>query len=150
MSGLIHPEQPGVSGDALKDVADEVTSVDPTRNALIGRAEDASDEKDAVRLAELTNNRSTREVYVPEEPHRTLRSLTRYDHTLADAVTAVKNSLKARQVGTFEGAGVPALCRRWAVPCKGARIFSKDTRDEFCTQLPSSPLRALHRPTSVA
>lgn len=74
--------------------------MDPTRNALIARAEDASDEKDAVRLAELANNRSTREVYVPEEPYRTLRSLTRYDHTLADPVTAAKNALKA-------------LCRRW-------------------------------------
>jgi transposase len=120
MSGLIY--------DALKDVADEVMSVDPTRNALIGRAEDASDEKDAVRLATLANNRSTREVYVPEEPHRTMRSLTGYDHALADAATAVKNAMKA-------------LCRRWAIPCKGVRIYGKDTRDEFCTQLPSSPLR---------
>ena len=120
MSGLIH--------DALKDVADEVTSVDPTRNALISRAEDASDEKDAVRLAMLANNRSTRAVYVPEEPHRTLRSLTRYDHTLADAITTVKNAMKA-------------LCRRWAIPCKGTRIYGKKTRDEFCSQLPSSMLR---------
>ena len=120
MSGLVH--------DAVKDVADKVVSVDPTRNALIARAEDASDEKDAVRLAELANNRSTREVYVPEEPYRTLRSLTRYDHTLADSLTAAKNALKA-------------LCHRWAVPCKGTRIFTKDARDEFCTQLPTSPLR---------
>ena len=120
MSGLIH--------DALKDVADEVMSVDPTRNALISRAEDGSDEKDAVRLAMLVNNRSTREVYVPEEPHRTMRSLTRYDHTLADAVTTVKNAMKA-------------LCRRWAIPCKGTRIYGKKTRDEFSTQLPSSALR---------
>jgi hypothetical protein len=55
----------------------------------------------------------------------------------ADALTAAKNALKARPVGTFEGPGVPALCRRWAVPCKGASIFSRDARDEFCTQLPS-------------
>ncbi len=136
MSGLIHPEQPGVSGDALKDVADEVTSVDPTRNALISRAEDASDEKDAVRLATLVNTRATREVYIPEEPHRTLRSLMSYDHTLADAITTVKNALKA-------------LCRRWAIACKGTRIYGKKTRDEFCAQLPSSMLRALHRPTLV-
>jgi len=120
MSALIH--------DALKDVADEVASVDPTRNALICRAEDASDERDAVRLAELANNRSTRTVYVPEEPYRTMRSLTRYDRTLADAVTTVKNAMKA-------------LCRRWAIPCKGTRIYGKKTRDEFCSQLPSSPLR---------
>ncbi len=136
MSGLIHPEQPGVSGDALKDVADEVTSVDPTRNALISKAEDASDEKDAVRLATLVNNRSTREVYVPEEPHRTLRSLTRYDHALANAVTTVKNAMKT-------------LCRPWAIPCKGVRIYGEETRDEFSTQLSSSALRALHRPTLV-
>jgi transposase len=120
MSGLIH--------DALKDVADEVVSVDPAHNALIGRAEDASDERDAVRLGTLANNRSTRPVYVPEEPHRTLRSLTRYDYKLACAVTGVKNAMKA-------------LCRRWAVPCKGAAVYRKETRGEFVSQLPSSPVR---------
>ena len=129
MSGLIHPEQPGVSGDALKDVADEVMSVDPTRNALISRAEDGSDEKDALRLATLVNTRCTRAVYVPEEPHRTMRSLTRCDHAPAEEVAAVKNSLKARKVGTFEGPGVPAPCRRWAIPCKGVRIYGKETRE---------------------
>ncbi len=35
---------------------------------------------------------------------------------------AVKNATKARQVGTFEGPGVPALCRRSAVPCKGTGV----------------------------
>jgi hypothetical protein len=51
LSGMIH--------DALKDIADEVISCDPTRNALIARAEDSSDERDARRLAG----------YPPDAPH---------------------------------------------------------------------------------
>ena len=40
--------------DALDGVAEEIVSCDPTRNALIARAEDSNDERDAHRLATLS------------------------------------------------------------------------------------------------
>ncbi len=120
MSALIH--------DALKDVADEVVSCDPTRNALIARAEDSNDERDARRLALLARVGAIRRVYVPPEPYRSLRSLTHYDQTLAEAVTAAKNQLKA-------------LCRRHGIRCKGARVYRSDGRSLFLKAAPNASVR---------
>ena len=87
MSGMIH--------DALADLADEVVSCDPTHNALIARAEDSNDERDARRLAQLARLDAVRSVYVPPEPYRTLRSLLKYDCTLQGSITEVKNRIRA-------------------------------------------------------
>jgi hypothetical protein len=87
LSALLH--------DALKEVCDEVTSCDPTRNAMIARAEDSSDERDARRLATLTRADAIREVRVAPEPYRTLRSLTEYDERVQRGVTSVKNRILA-------------------------------------------------------
>jgi len=120
MSALIH--------DALKDVADEVISCDPTRNALIARAEDSNDERDARRLAVLAGAGAIRQVYVPPEPYRTLRSLTHYDQTLAEAVTTVKNQLKA-------------LCRRQGIRCKGTGVYRSAGRGEILKLAPNALVR---------
>lgn len=120
MSALLH--------DALKDVADEVISCDPTRNALIARAEDSNDERDARRLAVLAQAGAIREVYVPPEPQRTLRSLVHYDYTLAQGTTRVKNQLKA-------------LCRRQGIRCKGTGVYRSAGRGEVVKLAPNAPVR---------
>jgi len=120
LSGLIY--------DAVKDVADEVMSTDPGRNALISRSENSDDESDAVSLGLLTLNKSVREVFVPEEPHRTLRSLLAYDNSLQASVVRVNNAMKA-------------LCRRWGIKCRGRGIRQRETRRELTRELPNATLR---------
>lgn len=120
LSALIH--------DALKDVADEVISCDPTQNALIARAEDSNDERDARRLAVLAQAGAIRKVYVPPEPYRTLRGLTHYDQTLAESVTVMKNQLKA-------------LCRRHGIRCKGIGIYRSAGRSAFLELAPNALVR---------
>jgi len=88
MSGLIHPERPGVSGEALDDLADEIVSADPARNALIAKSEDSNDERDAQRLGVLDRAGALHKVYVPEEPYRTFRSLVKYDRVLQRSTSA--------------------------------------------------------------
>ncbi len=109
MSGLIR--------DALEGLAEEVVSCDPTRNALVARAEDSSDERDARRLIVLNRARATHPVFVPPEPYRTLRSLLHYDHRLARAVTGVKN-------------GIKAAFRRQGIHCRGVRVYGRTGRSE--------------------
>jgi len=109
LSGLIH--------DALRDVVEEVVSCDPTQNALIARAEDSNDERDARRLALLARVGAIRRVYVPPESQRTLRSLVHYDYALAQGVTRAKNQLKA-------------FCRRQGIRCKGTRVYHSAGRGE--------------------
>ena len=120
LSAMIH--------DALKDVADQVVSCDPTRNALIAGADNSNDKVDTRRLAVLDRAGATREVYTPPEPYRTLRSLVHYDCTLAVAVTRVKNQLKA-------------LLRRYAVPCRGTGVYRKAGRREVLEEVPNASLR---------
>lgn len=81
--------------DALEGRCEELICADPAHNALIARAEDASDERDARRLATLAQVKSVRGVYVPGEPWRSLRALQLYAHQLERAMTAVKNRIKA-------------------------------------------------------
>lgn len=98
----------GMIKDALEGLADEIISADPTRNALIGRSEDSTDEKDARRLALLARAGALHEVYVPSEPYRSLRSLVGYDYSLSQATVAIKNRIKG-------------LCRRQGVVARGQR-----------------------------
>lgn len=114
--------------DALRDVADKVISCDPTKNALISKAEDSNDERDARRLAMLARTNSIHEVYIPPEPYRTLRSLMHYDYTLATAVVRAKNGLKA-------------LCRRNGVSCSGKSVYTPDGRVEAARKMPNPTLR---------
>lgn len=120
MSGMIQ--------DALAGVAEEIISCDPTRNALVARSEDKSDERDALRLAMLWRAQAIHPVYVPPEPYRTLRSLVRYDHALGKGITGVKNRIKA-------------LCRRLGIRCRGVRVYSDAGRKEALEQIPDAALR---------
>jgi len=120
LSGLIY--------DAVKDLVDEITSTDPTRNALISRSENKNDENDAVSLGLLTLNKSIRKIFVPEEPHRTLRSLLSYDNSLQASVVRVNNAMKA-------------LCRRWGIKCRGRGIRRRERRRELARELPNATLR---------
>lgn len=118
----------GMINDALKGVAQEIIAADPTMNALIARAEDSTDEKDALRLATLARAGSVHPVYVPEEPYRTLRSVVRYDHAMSREVGAAKSRVKA-------------LCRRSAIPCRGPGVYRSAGRREARAMLPNASLK---------
>lgn len=118
----------GMLCDAFRGLAKEVVSCDVVRNALISRAEDSNDERDARRLGLLARAGAVHGVYVPKEPYRTLRSLTRYDHRLARMITALKNQVKA-------------LCRRQGIDCRGQAVYTKKHRPQFLEALPSAELR---------
>ena len=112
----------GMIRDALEGVAEEVVSSDPSRNALIARAEDSNDEKDARRLATLTLAKAIHRVYVPPEPYRTLRSLLGHDEQLAEGITRVKNRIKG-------------LCRRQGIRYKGTGVYRRVGRGEALKRL---------------
>jgi len=118
----------GMLQDALKDVAEEVISCDPTHNALIAGAEDKNDERDALRLAMLSQVKAIHSVYIPPEPYRTLRSLVRYDHNLQNNITGVKNRIKA-------------MCRRMGIRYRGVRVYSKAGQKEVLAQITNAGLR---------
>jgi len=114
--------------DALKDLVDEIVSTDPTRNALIARSENSCDELDAYRLGMLDRAHGTYPVFVPDEPHRSLRSTLQHDHVMADGMTAVKNRIKA-------------LLRRHGIPRRGRSPYQKQNRTEITRQLPNAQWR---------
>ena len=113
--------------DALKDVADEVISCDPSHNALIARSEDANDEKDALRLITLASANSLKAVHVPAEPFRTLRSLTNHDFNLMRTATQQMNRIKA-------------LCRRNGIAYHGKGIYRKAGRGQLLNNLKNKSL----------
>jgi len=113
----------GMIRDALEGVAEEIISADPSQNALIARSEDSNDEKDARRLGTLAAVKAIREVYVPAEPYRTLRSLLVHDERLAGAITSAKNRIKA-------------LCRRRGIRCRGTGVYRAAGRPGVLEQLP--------------
>jgi transposase len=118
----------GMISDAIRDVADRVISCDPGHNALIACAEDANDERDARRLAELTRLGSVRSVYVPQEPCRSLRSLLVYDLGLAGQLGGVRNKIKG-------------LCRRNGIPSAGTRVYGQSGRKQAMAKLGSAAMR---------
>ncbi len=120
LSAMIH--------DALKDVADQVVSCDPTKNALVSRSDSSNDRLDARRLGVLDRAGATHEVYVPPEPYRTLRSLEHYDYMLSVDVGRTRNQLKA-------------LCRRYGVRYRGTEVYRQAGRKEFLNGMPNASLR---------
>jgi transposase len=114
--------------DALSDVADDVVSCDPAHNALIARAEDSNDERDARRLALLARTNALRPVFVPPEPYRTLRSLIVHDRNLQKGVTRAKNRIKA-------------LCRRTGVRYHGKGVYLAKNRAGVLAQIPETGVR---------
>ena len=125
----------GMIRDALEGVADEIISSDPSRNALIARAEDSNDESDARHLATLTLAKAIHGVYVAPEPYRTLRSLLVHDEGLARAITGTKARIKA-------------LCRRQGIRCRGVGVYRRAGRTEVLRQLPGAlrwPMESLYR-----
>jgi transposase len=130
----------GMIRDALEGVADQIVSADPSQNALIARSEDSNDEKDARRLGTLAVMKAIREVYVPAEPYRTLRSLLAHDERLAGAITSVKNRIKA-------------LCRRRGIGCRGTGVYRAAGRPRVLEQLPAElkwQMESLYRQLDLA
>jgi len=103
--------------DALQDEVEEIIACDPTRNALIARAEDSNDERDARRLAVLARANALTAVYVPSALYRSLRSLTRLQ---------LSNARRRAQIMTQ----VKAFCLRQSVTFPGRQVFAKRRRAE--------------------
>ena len=120
-----HGPMAALVNDALKDLVDEMVAADPTRNALIARAEDSCDELDAWRLGMLDRAQETYPVFVPEEPYRTLRSVLRHDHVMAEEITSVKNRIKG-------------MLRRHGIASRGTGAYRKGERAEIGRQLPNA------------
>jgi len=114
LSSLIH--------DALDGMCDEVICADPTHNALIARAEDSNDARDARRLATLTQVKSVRPVYIAPEPYRSLRAMQAYNHRLIDAITAAKNR-------------IAAVYRSQGVRYRGKAPYRASNREALCAQI---------------
>jgi transposase len=113
---------------AIEDLVDEIVAADPARNALIARAEDASDERDARRLGTLDLAGALHPVFVPDLQHETLRSLLRHDLAILRSSTMTKNRLKA-------------LLRRHAVPVEGKGVYRRAGREGIRRRLPNADLR---------
>jgi len=114
--------------DALTGRCEEIICADPAHNALIARAEDASDERDARRLATLAQVKSVRAVYVPGEPYRSLRALQVYGHQVERAMTAVKNR-------------ITALLRSQGVRYRGRQPYGERGRTALRRELTSPAIR---------
>jgi len=114
--------------DALDDLVDEIVSCDPARNALIARAEDKDDERDARRLVTLDRAGAIHPVYVPEEPYRTLRSLLNHDRYMTQTITSVKNRIKA-------------MCRRQGVSTRGIGVYKPNGRKTVLGKMPNAAAR---------
>ena len=113
--------------DWLADVCDEIVSCDPTHNALIARAEDSNDERDARRLATLAQLNAIKPVYIPPEPYRTLRSVLNHDYQAQRRITMAKNRIRG-------------LCRRHGV--RGGRAaYSKGARAQVIEAMPNAVLK---------
>ncbi len=105
----------GLIQDALEGVVEDIIACDPTQNALIAKAEDSNDERDARRLSLLARNGSLQRVYVPSKPFRTLRSLVCYETRLTRLVCEYKLRIKAffRSQGVaYRGRGIYAVKNR--------------------------------------
>jgi len=114
--------------DALKDVADQVVSCDPARNAMIARSENSNDERDARRLAMLSRAGAIHPVWIPPEPYRTLRSLLVHDERMQRGITSVQNRIKA-------------LCRRTGVAYRGGNVYKAKNRPGVLKQIESAGMR---------
>jgi len=120
LSALIH--------DALDGIVQEIVSCDSTRNALIARAEDSNDARDARRLITLDRAGAVHPVYIPHEPYRTLRSLLSHDRELAKTINGVKNRIKA-------------LFRREGISARGVGVFKPDGRKTATEQIGSPAMQ---------
>lgn len=130
----------GMIRDALEGVAEQIVSADPSHNALIARSEDSNDEKDARRLGTLAAVKAIREVYVPGEPYRTLRSLLVHDERLARGIPSAKNRIKA-------------LCRRRGIRCRGTGVYRAAGRPGVLEPLPAEwkwQMESLYRQLDLA
>lgn len=119
LSGSLH--------DWLEDLCEDLISCDGAYNALIARAEDSNDERDARRLATLAQLNALRPVYVPPEPYRTLRGLTVYRHRLQRSITSVKNR-------------TGALCRRHGAG-SGRAVYWREARARALSTMPNGAVK---------
>jgi transposase len=108
--------------DALHGIVDELISSDTTRNALVARSEDSNDLRDARRLITLDRAGVLSAVHVPDEPHRSLRSLLTHDRRLTQLMNGTKNRIKA-------------LCRRHGITVKGVGVYKARGREEALAEV---------------
>lgn len=120
-----HGPLAGLITDALEGLVEELVACDPTRNALIAKAEDSNDERDARRLGLLARTGSLQHVYVPAEPFRTIRSLSCYESQLTRQLIQGMQRIKA-------------LYRRYGVQYAGRALYSKDSRGIYVDRLPTA------------
>jgi len=114
--------------EALQDLAEEVVSCDPARNALIARDEDSDDERDARHLEKLFRLEAVRPVYIPEEPYLSLRSVLKHRTALQRSATGVKNRIKA-------------LARRCDVGAGGKTLYESEKRSTALQQIDSEQMQ---------
>lgn len=113
---------------AVEDIAEEVVSCDPTRNALIARDEDSDDESDARHLEKLFRLEAVRPVYVPEEPYLSLRSVLKHRTALQRSATGVKNRIKA-------------LARRCDLSIRGDSLYKPETAARALKEMNSEQMQ---------
>jgi hypothetical protein len=102
--------------DLLQPHVRKVVVCDPRKNALL-KAGNKNDRIDARKVADLLRSGLLSPDYHGENGIRTLKELARSYLTLTRDTTQVMNRLKT-------------LCRSWAIPCAGQRVYAPRDRSE--------------------
>jgi transposase len=115
---------------ALEPVVDRVIVCETRENRWISQSEDASDPRDADRLARLLRMGEFKEVYVPQRERQELRELARlYDRTVKDG-TRLKNRIKAKY-------------REQGVMVSGKNVYDPQGREAWQKQVTRSTVRLM-------
>jgi len=115
---------------ALEPVVDRVIVCETRENRWIAKSEDASDPRDADRLARLLRMSEYKEVHVPRRERQELRDLVRlYDKTVRDG-TRLKNRIKAKY-------------REQGVPVQGHAVYDVEGREAWLKQINRPTVRFL-------
>jgi transposase len=113
--------------DLLKPHVTRVIVCNPRKNALLN-AGSKNDRVDARKLSDLLRAGLLTPVYHGENGVRTLRELGRSYITITKDLTRVMNRLKA-------------LYRSWAIPCPGAKVYSRRHRNAWLEKLSEGGVR---------
>jgi transposase len=115
---------------ALEPVVDRVIVCETRENRWIAKSEDASDTRDADRLARLLRMGEYKEVHVPKQERQELRNLVRLcDKTVRDG-TRLKNRIKAKY-------------REQGVSVKGYAVYDAEGREACLKQIGRPMVRFL-------
>jgi transposase len=107
--------------DLLKPHVAKVVVCDPRKNALL-KTGNKNDRMDARKLADLLRSGLLSPVYHGGASVRTLKELARSYLTITKDLTRVRNRIKG-------------LCRSWAIPCAGQKVYSPRYRSVWLTKL---------------